>query len=58
MKTPKSYGKPPGTAETVVTKNMNMRNEYLREGAQLRTENKFLKAKLKEKDDELENLRY
>jgi hypothetical protein len=57
MKSPKSYGKP-GTAETIVTKNMNMRNEYLREGAQLRQENKLLKAKIKERDDELHNLKY
>jgi hypothetical protein len=57
MKSPKSYGKP-GTAETIVTKNMNMRNEYLREGAQLRQENKLLKAKIKERDDKLHNLKY
>jgi flagellar basal body-associated protein FliL len=57
MKSPKSYGKP-GTAETIVTKNMNMRNEYLREGAQLRQENKLLRTKIKERDDELHNLKY
>ena len=61
MKSPRSYGKPPQTAETIgtiVTHKMTVRNEHMREAANLRQENKLLKAKLLSREEEINNLRH
>ena len=57
IKSPRSYGRPPNTADTIVTAKMSVRNDVMREMASLRQENKQLKTKVKDKDDEILSLR-